>query len=349
MKIISCRASRKYDVMIGSGILPQIRNYLYIMHLEKAVIISDSNVYALYGHDLETVLDNEGIKHCHYILPAGENSKNAESYLDILNFLAENEVTRSDVLIALGGGVVGDITGFVAATYLRGIRYLQVPTTLMAMVDSSVGGKTAINLPAGKNLAGAFYQPSLVLCDLDTLKTLPTDNFRDGCAEAIKYGILYDPELFVHLLENSLSFDLEYVVSSCVALKRDVVHRDEFDQGERKMLNLGHTIGHSIEANSNLTVSHGQSVAIGMATVAKAGCAAGICSEECYQQIISILNKFELPTKTELSLDALYQGALSDKKRNNQVINLIVPQTIGKCMIYPLEISELKSFIEAGL
>ena len=189
--------------------------------------------------------------------------------MELLNFLAENKLTRSDALIALGGGVVGDLTGFAAATYLRGIDYIQIPTTLLAAVDSSVGGKTAIDLPSGKNLVGAFYQPKLVLCDTDTLNTLPEDIFRDGCAEVIKYGVLYDAELFAHLDESGLSFDREAVIARCVELKRDVVAEDEFDRGKRQKLNLGHTIGHGIEACSGYGISHGKAVAMGMTIITK--------------------------------------------------------------------------------
>lgn len=173
------------------------------------------------------------------------------------------------MVVALGGGVVGDLAGFAAASYLRGIRFIQVPTTLLAAVDSSVGGKTAIDLPAGKNLAGAFCQPSLVLCDTDTLNSLPLDIFRDGCAEVIKYGVLYDPKLFAHLEEKGLSFDREAVITRCVELKRDVVMEDEFDTGARMKLNLGHTVGHGVEAKSHFAISHGKAVAIGMAIVSR--------------------------------------------------------------------------------
>ena len=212
MNCITVSASKEYDVRIGSGLLGNISDLAAkITSAKKVAIISDSNVWPLYGEKSSADLKNAGFSVCSFVFPAGEESKNGNTYLQILNFLAENTLTRSDLLIALGGGVVGDITGFAAATYLRGISYIQIPTTLLAMVDSSVGGKTAIDLPAGKNLAGAFYQPSLVICDIDTLSTLPDSVFRDGCAEVIKYGILYDKELSVHLQEKATNFDKEYV------------------------------------------------------------------------------------------------------------------------------------------
>ena len=217
MKTIHVAASGRDDVMFGAGLLRTLgAESLRVCKVEKAAIISDSNVWPLYGESAKASLESAGLKVVHFVFPAGEESKNGSVYLELLNFLAENALTRSDCLVALGGGVVGDMTGFAAATYLRGVAYIQVPTTLLAAVDSSVGGKTAIDLPAGKNLCGAFYQPKLVLCDIDTLNTLPEDIFRDGCAEVIKYGILYDPRLFSYLEETGLSFDGEAVIARCV-------------------------------------------------------------------------------------------------------------------------------------
>lgn len=345
MKTINVQASRCYDVVIGSGFLDNLGDQVLSVCKEpcKVAIISDSNVWPLYGDVVRKSLSDSGFQAVHYVFPAGESSKNAETYLSILNFLAESKITRSDLLLALGGGVVGDITGFAAATYLRGVPYVQVPTTLLAMVDSSVGGKTAINLPAGKNLVGAFNQPCRVLCDLNVLSTLPTDVFRDGCAEVIKYGVIYDADLFAHLAENGLKFDRETVIARCVELKRDVVAKDEFDTGARQMLNFGHTIGHGIEAQSDFSVSHGQAVAIGMAIVAKAGCPA------IFNRLISVLEKFDLPTTTDFTAEQLYTSALSDKKRAGGTVNLIIPTAIGNCSIVPTDVNELKSFIEEGL
>ena len=350
MNTIKVTASKNYDVIIGNGLLDKLGEYAKELKSPgKAIIISDSNVWPIYGQKTAESLEKSGFETCHFAFPAGEASKNPDTYFAILNFLAENQLTRSDLLIALGGGVVGDITGFAAATFLRGISYIQIPTTLLAMVDSSVGGKTAIDLPAGKNLVGAFYQPSLVLCDLDALQSLPHEIFRDGCAEVIKYGVLYDADLFTHLYEHGLCFDRETVISRCVELKRDVVAEDEFDTGARQMLNLGHTIGHGVEAQSNFHISHGQAVAIGMAIVGKAGYANGICNQQAYEKILSILEKFQLPTKTEFTADLLYRSALSDKKRSGGTVNLIIPKDIGACMIQPTPVFQLCTFIKVGL
>lgn len=345
MKTIHVNASKAYDVVIDTDLISSLGNSL-LKVLGKScriAIISDSNVWPIYGNAVTTSLNEAGFTAVSYAFPAGESSKNAATYLNILNFLAENHITRSDAILALGGGVVGDISGFSAATYLRGIPYIQVPTTLLAMVDSSVGGKTAIDLPAGKNLVGAFYQPTAVLCDLNTLQTLPESTFCDGCAEVIKYGVLYDEKLFHHLSEQGLNFDRESVIARCVELKRNVVAEDEFDTGARQKLNLGHTIGHGVEAQSNFTVSHGQAVAIGMTIVAKAGCPAIV------EQLEGVLKKFNLPTTTEFSAQTLFNSALSDKKRAGQSINLIIPKSIGNCAIVPMPIEKLESFIEEGL
>jgi 3-dehydroquinate synthase len=350
MKTIEVKASTAYCVHIGGGLLTSLGEQIRsVCAAEKVAIVSDTNVFPLHGQAAMLSLQNAGFDVVTFIFPAGEESKNSTVYLELLNFLAENHLTRSDCLIALGGGVVGDLTGFTAATYLRGISYVQVPTTLLAAVDSSVGGKTAIDLPAGKNLCGAFYQPCLVLCDTDTLNTLPAEVFLDGCAEVIKYGILYDPALFAHLCEHGPDFHRESVIARCVELKRNVVMEDEFDTGERMKLNLGHTIGHGIEAHSQFRISHGKAVGIGMCIVAKAASKNSICSEETGNQIISAVKQFGLPTQTEFGAEQLMNSALSDKKRAGGTVNLIVPAAIGDCRILPTPVDTLKSFIEAGL
>ncbi len=350
MITVKVSVSKEYDVLIGSGLLSDLGTRASkVVKPGKTVIFSDSNVWPLYGKTASDSLERAGFHVVRYVFPAGEESKCGAVYLELLNFLAENRITRSDCLIALGGGVVGDLTGFTAATYLRGIRYIQVPTTLLAAVDSSVGGKTAIDLPAGKNLAGAFCQPSLVLCDTDTLSTLPEEIFRDGCAEVIKYGVLYDEALFDSLTQAGLNFDRERVIARCVELKRDVVMEDEFDTGARQKLNLGHTVGHGIEAHSHFTISHGKAVAAGMAIIARAGVAFQICDSLSVERIIRTLHIFGLPTGTSLSSDELYASALSDKKRSGGSVNLIVPKSIGNCIIRSTPVEEMRSFIEAGL
>ena len=344
MNTVTVSASRTYDILIGHGLLPQLGQMASALEKAKKVcIVSDSNVWPLYGHIVQNSLQQAHFDVTSYVFPAGEASKNGQTYLELLNHLARQKLTRSDLIVALGGGVVGDLAGFAAATYLRGIRFIQVPTTLLATVDSSVGGKTAIDLPAGKNLAGAFCQPSLVLCDIDTLNTLPREIFLDGCAEVIKYGILYDPVLFSHLEEYGPDFDRKALITRCVELKRDVVMDDEFDTGARMKLNLGHTIGHGVEAKSNFSLSHGKAVAIGTAIVSRAS----RCPET--DRILAVLKKFDLPTDTAYSAEDLYVYALSDKKRSGGTVNLIIPRSIGHCDIVPTPVETLQPFIKAGL
>ena len=344
MNTVTVNASKTYDILIGNSILPLLgEKAARLGKAKKVCIVSETNVWPLYGTAAQRSLEEAGFTVTSFVFPAGEASKNGLVYLDLLNHLAMQKLTRSDLIVALGGGVVGDLAGFAAATYLRGIRFIQVPTTLLAAVDSSVGGKTAIDLPAGKNLAGAFCQPSLVLCDIDTLNTLSREIFLDGCAEVIKYGILYDPALFSHLEEYGPDFDREAVITRCVELKRDVVMEDEFDTGARMKLNLGHTIGHGVEAKSNFALSHGKAVAIGTAIVSRAS----RCAD--HDRILSVLKQFQLPTDTDYTAEDLYTYTLSDKKRSGGTVNLIIPRSIGQCDIVPTPVEQLLSFIKAGL
>lgn len=344
MNRVTVSASKTYEIRIGSGLLKTAGEAICDLgKCRKVCIVSDSNVWPLYGETVKQSVLDAGLSVIEFVFPAGEESKNGLVYLELLNFLAQNELTRCDMIAALGGGVVGDMAGFAAATYLRGIRFIQLPTTLLAAVDSSVGGKTAIDLNAGKNLAGAFCQPSLVLCDIDTLKSLPEEIFRDGCAEVIKYGILYDPQLFTELENAKLMFDREKVITRCIELKRDVVMLDEFDTGERMKLNLGHTVGHSIEQASHFTLSHGKAVAMGIAIISRA-----FSPVDC-DRILSTLRAFGLSEKCEYSADTLLKHMLSDKKRADNTIRLIVPRAIGNCEIVPTPIDDLKSILQAGL
>ena len=350
MNRIQVSASRNYDVLIGTGLINNCAEHILpIHHPKKVAVISDSNVAPLYAAAVENSLTNANIEVHQFIFPAGEASKTLSTFGQILNFLAENQLTRSDLLIALGGGVVGDIAGFCAACYLRGIPFVQIPTSLLAMVDSSVGGKTAVDLPAGKNLAGAFYQPSLVLCDVDTLSTLPDETFLEGCAEIIKYGVLFDADLFCDLSRNATAFDRVSVITRCVELKRDIVAKDEFDKGERQLLNLGHTVGHAVELLSNMTISHGNAVAIGMSVVARSCAEKNLCSLQDAEQIVNTISRFGLPTETSFTAREIADAMLNDKKRFGNTVNLIVPRTIGRCEIHTTQVDQLENFIKAGL
>ena len=350
MSTIRIDTTTPYEVMIGSGILKDLGEVIRreIPKAESAAVVTDTNVS---GYYLQTALDSlnaAGLRAVSFELPAGEQSKNFAVYEEVLSFLAQERITRSDAVIALGGGVVGDLAGFAAATYLRGIACVQVPTSLLAMVDSSVGGKTAIDLPEGKNLVGAFYQPRAVLCDVKTLDTLPEDVFRDGCAEVIKYGILSSPELFMHLTKNGRGFDRISVIEECVRIKADVVAEDERDNGVRQTLNLGHTFGHAVEAESDYELSHGQAVAVGMAMIVRAGSRFGITGESCRDRVLECLKIFGLPVSVDKQASELLPYVMKDKKRRGSRINLIVPKDIGDCAIMPVSLDEAGDWMKAG-
>lgn len=350
MNTITVGTNKEYPVYIGSGLLAQLPDFLDRHCKSRHVaLICDSNVWPLYGEKAVQVLSTGNYLADTFVFPAGEASKNGATYLELLEFLAGKQFTRSDCLLALGGGVTGDLAGFAAATYLRGISCIQLPTTLLAAVDSSVGGKTAIDLAAGKNLAGAFYQPTAVICDTDTLDTLPTEVLRDGCAEVLKYGVLYDAELLEHMTGKGLAFDREWVILRCVEHKNRAVSQDEFDTGLRQMLNLGHTFGHGVEGCSGYTVSHGSAVAIGMAIVARSCAASGCCSRETCLQILQALEALELPTATEFTAEQLLVYVRNDKKRSGGTVNLILPNRIGQCSIVPTPVEALQTIMKAGM
>lgn len=343
MTTVTVNASHSYPILIDRGLLSQTGPHLRSLgNFQKICIVSDSHVWPLFGKTVTDSLREAGFQSCCFVFPAGESSKNGLTYLELLDVLSREKLTRQDCIVALGGGVVGDLAGFAAATYLRGIPYVQLPTTLLAAVDSSVGGKTAIDLPAGKNLAGAFCQPRLVLCDLNALDSLPPEIFRDGCAEVIKYAMLYDPQLFARLEQRGLAFDREAVIARCVTLKSQVVAQDEFDTGERMKLNLGHTIGHGIEAASHYTISHGKAVAAGMAMMARAV----QCPDAT--RLETLLEAFGLPTHTQFPPEVLLEAMVSDKKRCADHLNLIIPKAIGSCALVPTAIDSLPQLLKAG-
>lgn len=346
MKTITISASRTYDVLVGAGLLDTLGEQA-AAHLRgrSVCIVSDDTVAARYLARARASLEQAGFSVCSYIFPHGEQAKSGENFLQLLNTLAEAHLTRSDGLIALGGGVTGDLTGFAAACYLRGIGYIQVPTSLLAMVDSSVGGKTAIDLPAGKNLCGAFWQPLLVLCDTALLQTLPPPILRDGCAEVIKYGVLGDRPLFDRL-KTGLDGQLESVVAACVEAKRAFVEADERDTGSRQFLNLGHTLGHAVEQNSQFALSHGQAVSIGMAMIVRSAVKQGFCSSDVRDELIGLLRQYGLPTETNQCADAILATALGDKKRQGDRITLVVPREIGHCQLHTIPVEELGQWIE---
>ena len=346
MKRVRVEASLSYDVLIEKGLLADAGRYIKdIAKGKTAVIISETNVFPLYGDILKNTLIKEGFEVLSFVFPAGEESKNTETLVSLWEFLAENHITRSDTLVALGGGVTGDLTGFAAATFLRGIRYVGIPTTLLSMVDSSVGGKTAVDLKGGKNLAGAFYQPSLVLIDPETLDTLPESIFSDGMAEVIKYGMINLPDFLKKLEENC---DISDIIEISVKDKRDIVAVDEKDTGIRQLLNFGHTPAHSVELLSDFTISHGSAVAIGMVIITKASVNAGLCEESALGTLLSLLRKYSLPEELVFSPESIADAALNDKKRSGDTITLVIPEKAGLCTLKKFPVSEVYSFISGA-
>ena len=349
MRKVTVNASRIYDVIIEKGILDRAgEESAKVIKPCAAAILTDTNVAPLYAERLEKSLAAAGFSTVRFTIEAGEESKSAESYLIFLNFLADNKITRTDCIFALGGGVVGDLGGFAAATYLRGIKFIQIPTTLLAMVDSSVGGKTAIDIPAGKNLVGAFYQPSLVLCDYEALDTLPNNIFADGCAEVIKYGIINNKPLF-EKLKSPIKEQIEDIIENCVKDKRDVVNADERDVGVRQLLNLGHTAAHSIETLSSFEISHGSAVAIGMAIIMRAAVSLGLCAKDELCDLLAMLKAYGLPVECSYSARELAEIAMGDKKRAGGKITLVMPYGIGDSRLYPISVDALEDIFRRGL
>ena len=351
MKKINVNANGgSYAVCVGGGLLGNIAVMLkeILPKAQKIFVITDETVAPLY---LDATLKNiaeGGFETGFSIIPAGEQSKSGTTYLTLLQTLADAKITRTDALVALGGGVVGDLTGFLAATFLRGISYVQLPTTLLSMVDSSVGGKTAINLGTSKNLVGAFYQPRLVLCDTQTLQTLPKAAFADGMAEIIKYGMIDSPPLLSQLQGGDLT-QMDDMIAQCISMKRDVVEEDERDTGKRQLLNFGHTIGHAIEQLTQQKISHGQAVALGMVMETRAAVKMGLCAEKALTQLIKLLAEFELPTAQTFCAEHLYEAALGDKKRLGDTITVVTPEAFGKCELYTMKIEQMFDWIKQGV
>ena len=350
MPTIPVHTSPAYTVTIAPGLLHQCGQRLReILPLCHVAVVTDSTVAPLYLETVKKSLAAAGFTVSAYVFPAGEAHKNFETLAGILEFLAEAHLTRTDCVAALGGGVTGDMAGFAAACYLRGIRCVQLPTTLLSAVDSSVGGKTAIDLKGGKNLAGAFLQPAAVLCDTDCLASLPADLFADGAAEAIKTGVLCDESLFSLFEAGRLETDPGSVIARCVRYKAGVVERDEKEQNERRLLNLGHTVGHAIEKCSGYAIPHGHAVAAGLAIIARSAEALGWTEAPIAARIAACLAKNALPTGTEYSAQALADAALADKKRAGGDITLVIPKRIGMCELKKVPVTELLPIIAAGL
>ena len=350
MKTISINASQAYDVVIERSILHDCGKYLRpLLPGSKLLVATEDRVAPLYLDRVLNSLRRAGFEAESFIFPAGEPSKNTATWLQLIDRLAAFGLTRTDAVAALGGGVTGDLAGFAAACYLRGVRYVQLPTTLLAAVDSSVGGKTAVDLSVGKNLLGAFHQPCAVLCDPDTLKTLAPATLADGFGEVIKYGMYGNARLLELLGRGDFTAHAEEIIAACVAMKRDIVQRDEFDAGARQILNFGHTFAHAIEALSNFSVGHGHAVGMGMRIITAASVKKGFCPAECLEILDALLDKYGLEKHCGYAAAQLAEGAMRDKKRAGSRITLAIPTGVGTSTLHSIDTCELEDWAKAGL
>ena len=346
---LPARQSYGYDVVIDRGLRHDAGELITHVHTPcRVLLLSDDTVAALYARDVVASLTKAGFTVVSHTIPHGESSKSSASLIDLLERMAEEHLTRGDLLVALGGGVVGDLGGFASAIYQRGIPFVQIPTTLLAMVDASVGGKTAVDLKAGKNLCGAFHQPSLVICDTECLNTLPPEIFADGMAEVIKYAFISD-RVLLEALRGNASPHMAEIIRLCVEDKRALVESDETDKGARQLLNLGHTVGHAIESCSEFAISHGSAVAMGMVIITRAAVKMEVCDEKVLTALISLLEEYRLPTECPFTTEQLYAAALSDKKRAGGTITLVVPYGVADSRLVTVPVDALENYIRAGL
>ena len=345
-------ASKSYDVLIGKNAAEALGGEAKRVcpGALKALIVSETNVAALYLDQVKAQLEGAGFEVTDYVFEAGEQSKNINEIAGMWNKMAEAGFTRTDFVVGLGGGVTTDMAGFAAATFLRGIKVIQLPTSLLAMVDASVGGKTGIDIPMGKNQVGAFWQPSLVLEDISFLKTLPDEVFTEGMGEVIKHAFIMDLELFDKLekADGDIRSDedlLEEIVFMNVSDKASVVGEDETDNGRRQTLNFGHTVGHVIERDSGFTKPHGICVAKGMGIVIDACVRAGTLAKEDADKMKDLLALYKLPVTDDITPEAIAQGAMNDKKKRGDTLSVILVNKIGHAEIKKMTAEEFLKFL----
>ena len=355
MRELTVKTSTPYRILLGSGLLDRAGELIREVFPKSAMaaVVCDSNVASLYGDRVASSLEKAGYSVFSCVFPAGEKSKQLSTAGELYGGFAARRLSRGDFVVALGGGVTGDLAGFAAATYLRGVPFVQIPTTLLSQIDSSVGGKTGVDLPQGKNLVGAFHQPRLVLIDPDTLSTLPRRYFSDGMGEAIKYGCIRSASLWETILEKDIrpgEEDLLRMIYECVDIKRQVVEHDEFDTGERMILNFGHTLGHSLEKLYGFgKLSHGEAVGIGMVLMARAGEKHGLTQPGTAEKIARCLQKYDLPVSDPATLTDLLPGAAVDKKAVGGTLNLVLLREIGDAFVHPIPREELGRFLEGAV
>ncbi|MDE6302306.1 MAG: 3-dehydroquinate synthase [Clostridia bacterium] len=345
MITVDVKLNTPYRVLIGHEIFEDLgKSVKSVLRANKLLIVTDSNVAPLYLDRAQKKLLSVGFEVYNFVFEAGEKSKTPKTYLDIIDCLAKNGFKRTDAVVALGGGVVGDIAGFAAATYMRGIDVVQVPTTLLAMIDSSVGGKTGVDLAYGKNLLGAFHQPKLVIADPDLLDSMPHREWCNGIGEGIKYACLAGGEIFEMVNDGLNEAVLDEFVALCVKYKADIVAKDEKEGGLRKLLNLGHTVGHAVEKLSDFKIAHGVAVAQGIYVMANAAKKHGELSDSDYDSIIDML-EFYLPNEYKFDGDISSAVANDKKAEGKNSISFIAIEGIGKCSIRTADIEEFNSYI----
>lgn len=350
MTSVRVHVNNGYDVLIGKGLLPSCGELIRRAGVTGAcAVITDTNVEKLYLKSVLASLEGAGFQAHAYAFPAGEGSKNLETLSGIVEFLASVPLTRSDFVIALGGGVTGDMAGFAAGVYMRGIPFVQLPTTFLAAVDSSVGGKTAVNLSGGKNLAGLFHQPSLVIMDTDTLSTLSDEDYACGCAESIKTGVIGDRTLYEIFESGNFRGNEQEIITRAVTVKAKIVEADEKEAGVRKLLNLGHTYGHAIEKTGSYRIPHGYAVSIGLSMAAACAAKMGDADPAFSQSIIGTLQKSGLPVKAPYSAGELFSASAADKKKSGNVLSVIVPAALEQCIVRNIDASEFLNYIKLGL
>jgi len=344
MRTICVNTAPSYEILIENGCFPRIGELVKpVVRGTSAVIVTDSNIGPLYAKQAADSLGKSGFDPHIFTFPAGEPNKTLATVGEILGFFAQKRLTRADFAVALGGGVTGDLTGFAASIYLRGIDFVQVPTSLLAQVDSSVGGKTGCDLPQGKNLVGAFWQPRAVVIDPEVNQTLPPLERKSGMAEVIKTAAIKDAEWFDQI--GTLP-DIELIARS-VDIKRGVVERDERESGERMLLNFGHTVGHALEKAYNFTgITHGEAVAVGMAAALRVGERLGMTPAGVSEKLTRLLTQYDLPVSTTVPMDQLIPHIAGDKKRQGDCINFVVLEAIGRARTLKIELTELAGLLK---
>ncbi len=341
---IDINMPKKYEIIIEKGVFKNIHNEIKKVYKGlRIAVITDENLYKLYGEQLTVLFKDFELKIIKVV--PGESSKSFETLMKVYSNLS-GFIKRNDLIIAFGGGVVGDLTGFAASTFLRGVKLIQIPTTLLSQIDSSVGGKTAINIPEGKNLVGSFYNPEKVIIDPVFLQTLPEKYFRDGFGEVIKYACIKDENLFNTLMSsNAVHENIEELIYTCLNIKKRLVEQDYKDYGLRMLLNFGHTIGHAIEKHLNYTISHGEAVCIGMYHITKNSQELGLTKNDTLMRLRLLFNKYSINYKLNISTEQIINYIYLDKKSDSDFINLVLLKEIGNAFIHKVSLENLYDFI----